>query len=105
MSNSMIVALPILDHFLDRRGVLDVFVKNLPKQFRHFRVGGEAQSDHLLDRQVVDSAEVLGREKAFHACAHLGPNDAVLQSDGVAPQEGQSQKSTEPVQYNSPPMR
>ena len=76
-SDAVVVGTPVDDALLDGLR-FQILRESSVSESGEFRVGGEAKGDELPDGELVDEAEVGGRQKSGEAEALFEPDDAVL---------------------------
>jgi hypothetical protein len=81
--DAVVVGAPVDDALLDGLG-FEVLSQGFADQGWEFGVRGEAKSDELLDRELVDVSAVFGGKKRVEAEAFFEADDAVLHFDSPA---------------------
>lgn len=88
----MVVATPVDDAFLDGFG-LQVLGEGFAEEGGQLVIRGEAESDELLDREIVDVRALFGGKECVEAETLFEANDAVLNSESLrAGDAGQHEK-------------
>ena len=81
--NAVVVGAPVNDALLDGFG-LEVLGEGFADESGELGVGGEAESDELLDGELVDVGAVFGGKESGEAETLFEADDAVLHFDGPA---------------------
>ena len=96
----MVVASPVDDALLDGLG-FEVLGESLADEGGEFVVGGEAEGDELLDRELIDVGAIFGRKKCVEAQTLFEADDAVLRDEGSVP--GAAGHDEEDYGHRDPP--
>jgi hypothetical protein len=79
----VVVATPVDDALLDGFG-FEVLSEGFADQGRELGVGGEAESDELLNAELVNVSAIFGGQESGEAETLFEADDAVLHFDGAA---------------------